>query len=685
MAMGDMRVQLQALLDDKEKQLNLAGTLGQRILAQQLELEERINQLVDTEERLQATPDEADTEMRVKLQELADVMQSWETENERLFGGFGTKLGNGAAVMPPSPDMPPMNEFGMRSGTDEPSTSMRSSGPSAAQSSRRAKNAAHRANDVEFAFEIGSSLLVEVRRLQALLAERDKAIQDMKEEKDDLEKLVESLRMSLREQEGTTDKFKEVNWNLEVQLQEVRNALNDAQATSTRLEGEQKRMAKQLSSARETSDAHKNEMERLTTALEELRAKYETDVATMRKNAAGLQRDKSDLQAALDALKADMAKRERATMRFGSPITPGAVPHTPAEEDDLFSTGGASSRRFLDASAMYSQGRPEGEALRDFDSSPEASPSKPAIVGPSHPSNELESTKQSLAHAHRQIATLKSAVQREKELNRDMKKRLAEQLRSNTTGDNWEDEDADESIDVILDEPGQRSLPRLTPARVRGSGRGRGTAPRAGGNRVSSLAQRFGLLSGSAPRRRSYGSEDGDEAGDRPDMVPQEDLTSPFNDSTMSSRPPSVDGMDPAFANVLRNAHTRGESIDSLGTHHPEVGHDSTRSASTFSSRRSRGGAPGRRVVSRPSSIVGALAGELGGEGFSMGGDEAGVSTSASLQQDLGLVSPVTSPTRSAHSVSAQEVEEEVEMREWGMQTEPVEESVREVEVVREL
>jgi cell division protein FtsB len=53
----------------------------------------------------------------------------------------------------------------------------------------------------EFAFEIGSGLLTEVRRLQSLLAERDKAIQDMKEEKDDLEKSVEGLRTGLRQQE----------------------------------------------------------------------------------------------------------------------------------------------------------------------------------------------------------------------------------------------------------------------------------------------------------------------------------------------------------------------------------------------------------------------------------------------------------------------------------------------------
>jgi len=53
----------------------------------------------------------------------------------------------------------------------------------------------------EFAFEIGSGLLTEVRRLQSLLGERDKAIQDMKEEKDDLERSIESLRYALRQQE----------------------------------------------------------------------------------------------------------------------------------------------------------------------------------------------------------------------------------------------------------------------------------------------------------------------------------------------------------------------------------------------------------------------------------------------------------------------------------------------------
>ena len=93
----------------------------------------------------------------------------------------------------------------------------------------------------EFAFEIGSGLLSEVRRLQALLAERDKVIQDMKEERDDIEKTVESLRTALRQQEQSADKFKEENWNLEVTLQELRTQSAEAQATNQRLEGEQKR------------------------------------------------------------------------------------------------------------------------------------------------------------------------------------------------------------------------------------------------------------------------------------------------------------------------------------------------------------------------------------------------------------------------------------------------------------
>jgi len=39
--------------------------------------------------------------------------------------------------------------------------------------------------------------------MHALLSERDKALQDLKEERDDFERSLENLRASLREQQAT--------------------------------------------------------------------------------------------------------------------------------------------------------------------------------------------------------------------------------------------------------------------------------------------------------------------------------------------------------------------------------------------------------------------------------------------------------------------------------------------------
>lgn len=111
-------------------------------------------------------------------------------------------------------------------------------GPSAARSSRRAQNARHRANDagqsfllrsllvsllrhmVEFTFEIGSNLLNEVRRLNALLAERDndirallaernKAIQDSKEATDALVECEKTIHGLVAERDKAIEDSKE--------------------------------------------------------------------------------------------------------------------------------------------------------------------------------------------------------------------------------------------------------------------------------------------------------------------------------------------------------------------------------------------------------------------------------------------------------------------------------------------
>ncbi|KAI0792533.1 hypothetical protein C8Q75DRAFT_849873 [Abortiporus biennis] len=618
---GDMRFYLQSILDAKEKQLQQAGTLGQQLLAQRMELEERIRQLQELD--LDAVEDiESDAGIRDKYRELAETIKSWDVENEQLSTTFTTKTINGTHASPPS------HSLELSRGDFErvlERSKVGATGTAAAQNSRRAKNAAHRADDVEFAFEIGSGLLTEVRRLQSLLGERDKAIQDMKEEKDDMEKTIEGLRTALRQQEQSADKYKEENWNLEVTLQELRTQLSDSQATTQRLEGEQKRLTRVLTATRESVDQHKNEAEKHQTAYEELKAKHETDIAQARKHAASLQRDKSDLQQTLDSLKLEMSRASKRLPRFGSPLTPngGSISEaaTPmeADEDDVFSAAASTNRKRVDTSALF----PADDEFGDL--SPEPSPSKP-FLAPNHPTNEIEALQQRLAHAQRQINTLKGTLQREKEMRIEYKRKL-----DASPGINIEDEDEQDFEDEDTEET--RPRVRVTPYRSGGRGRGRGR-----GRGGLTLMQRFNMAAQS-PSSEYADDDDLAEARESSPAPPVPPIPLKFQDEEnlvdrdsypgeeedtevqqspspqMISNRTSVDGMDPMFANILR----RSASANSLPFNASPLRQSviaRTSRGGTFP-RRHRGGAAFQEA--RPPSLVGqpeALAAELLGLGM---------------------------------------------------------------------
>ncbi|KAG1730816.1 coiled-coil protein [Suillus paluster] len=605
---GQRKFRLQLLLDSKERQLQQAGTLGQRVLAQQIELEEKIRQLQEFDAE-RAEDEELDTDARERYRELAETISAWDAENAQLSSAFGQKR-------PPTQQSSPVisvNDLPR----EEPERSKASS--SSAAQSRRAKNAAHRADDVEFAFEIGSGLLTEVRRLQSLLGERDKAIQDMKEEKDDLEKTVESLRTALRSQEQSSDKFKEENWNLEVTLQEFRTQLSDSQSTVVRLEGEHKRLTKLLNNAREVADQQKNEAQRVQSVLDDMKAKHETDVAQARKHAAGLQRDKSDLQSALDSMKTEVEKASRRLgPRYGSPLTPGTSQgreySTPAAEDDDVFTSAASTnnRRKMDNLAVF-----QPDAFEDLvDISPDPSPSRPFHAS-NHPNNEIEALQQRLAHAQRQISTLKGSLHREKEMRMEYRRKLE------SSPGYVHDENEPPADETNEDDETESKPPRrLTPYRS-GGGRARGRR----GRGRSSLVSRLGMAAQSPSPTSDHNASPPPPVPPLPDFAddllsdednlegePEEQNhdSSPF----ASSKRTSVEGMDPMFANVLR----KSASYSSLPSQSSPLRH----SVLTRSSPRGvgRGGAPPRRSrggaafqEARPLSLVGApeaLAAELG-------------------------------------------------------------------------
>lgn len=88
---GEIRDRLQSLLDDKEKQLQLAGTLGQRILAQQMELEDRINQLPLSSSLDQGLEEHIQEDVQEKLRELEEVLAGWENENAVVFSKLNSQ------------------------------------------------------------------------------------------------------------------------------------------------------------------------------------------------------------------------------------------------------------------------------------------------------------------------------------------------------------------------------------------------------------------------------------------------------------------------------------------------------------------------------------------------------------------------------------------------------------------
>jgi hypothetical protein len=81
MSATTIRTRLQSLLEHKTAQLQMVGTMGQKVLAQQAELEERIQSLGSD---IEMGGDEIDDDTQAKLLELQDAMKSWESDNQGM-------------------------------------------------------------------------------------------------------------------------------------------------------------------------------------------------------------------------------------------------------------------------------------------------------------------------------------------------------------------------------------------------------------------------------------------------------------------------------------------------------------------------------------------------------------------------------------------------------------------------
>ncbi|KAK5076660.1 hypothetical protein LTR64_005861 [Lithohypha guttulata] len=264
--------------------------------------------------------------------------------------------------------------------------------------SRRHRNQpSTRAGDLQFAADISTSLLAQVRQLQSVVVDRDDALKRLQAEREALEQDMLGYTQKIRALDESEQKYKDENWNLETERHHLQTAARDAN-------DKEKRLNAGLNSALAEKSKLQNDLDELRLAHSKLseehiatRKAHDTEIHGLKRSADATATDRQSLQDKVDELVAqnqELAKAvaTRARTRHISP-----------------------NQAFLDL--------PE-EAPESMDSPDDSPPPSPTKATPRHGGLESETLKSSLTHAHRMIQNLKNNIHREKTEKIELKRML---------------------------------------------------------------------------------------------------------------------------------------------------------------------------------------------------------------------------------------------------------------------
>ncbi|KAJ5737592.1 Anucleate primary sterigmata protein A [Penicillium malachiteum] len=381
---------LETRLAETERQLEQASKVGTALVEQQRQLEDHIKILEN-----QKDESEISSELRQKL---ADLEREYaETERDtarailapkRLAGSSDDHLGTPGI----DPKSPLNSALFAGQATNSPSK--------VSVPSRRQRNQpSGRVHDIEFATEISTSLLSQVRQLQSVVAERDETIKSDKLEKSRMELEIEGLQQRVRVLDDSEQRYKDENWSLETQTHELMNSVKEANEREKKLNGT-------LSAANTEKSSVQREVEELRQAnsklLEEqayIQKVNDSEIHLLRRNLNAGDLEKAALQKKLEELNSQNQELAKVVaMRIREHESQGN--RDLADDND---------------SDESEQNTP--------DNSPPPSPNK---FTPRHGHLESETLKSSLGHAHRMIQNLKSTIHREKTEKIELKRMLQE-------------------------------------------------------------------------------------------------------------------------------------------------------------------------------------------------------------------------------------------------------------------
>ncbi|KAK5064641.1 hypothetical protein LTR84_000475 [Exophiala bonariae] len=370
---------LEAHITETERRLQDTQKLGQSLLQQQADLQEKLREVDQQQGDAEISP-----ELRRRLADL-----------EKEHNDVGKEIAR-ALLGPKSRAVSGEEKPGA-----EPSTfsSQATASPTkvTAPSRRQRNQPSNRAGDLQFAADISTSLLAQVRQLQTAVSERDELLKQANAERDRLERDTLVFTQRLRAHDENEQKYKDENWNLETQSHEL------------------------MAAAREANDREKKLQASLAVALAE-KIRSQTEMDELRSQHGKLSEDHTTAKKAHDSeihtLKRtiDVGESERASLQ-------SKLDELTAQNQEL-AHAVAARLRSQNPDAQNVLGNEHDEEFRDVDAPEDSPPPSPTKATPRHGGLESETLRSSLHHAHRMIQNLKNNIHREKTEKIELKRML---------------------------------------------------------------------------------------------------------------------------------------------------------------------------------------------------------------------------------------------------------------------
>lgn len=247
----------------------------------------------------------------------------------------------------------------------------------------------NRIHDIEFAAEISTSLIAQVRNLQGLLAEKEEELKDTRAENSKLEYEVEGFQQRLKSLDDSEQRYKDENWNLETQIHEL-------MAKEKEAADREKKLTQTLNHLQSEKNAAQRELDEIKLSHSRLAEEH----------AAAVKHHDIELGTAKRTMV--MAESERAAMQK-------KIEELTGQNTELAKAVSVSMRgRKSERDSVIGMSDDDFQTARDNLTPEESPPPSPIKSTPRHSMLESETLKSSLAHAQRTIQSLRTNVHREK-------------------------------------------------------------------------------------------------------------------------------------------------------------------------------------------------------------------------------------------------------------------------------